>query len=376
MTGKPVRRKVAAANLHWAIGQSPYDFAAFLKKFPKLNSWMDGSIKPTILQLKKFADYADVPVGYLLLNRIPSSNVEKIPDFRAIGDEVPNEKEWSYGLRKTLELTRSKMEWISEYRKINECEPINFWGQYSLADSVDTVVEGALGILNLPFDWCVKETTKDKVFKYLRTKIESIGIIVLVSGIVGNNTHLPLDVKEFRGFVLKDEYAPTIFINGADALTARLFTLAHEFCHILIGEEGIGSKSESFCNSFAAKFLVPQQLFAESWEEMPEDYSALSKKFHVSQPVIYRVANTYGYINDEELRNLNREYYTRFTGMNSGGGNYYQNKVFSLGTVFGPAVIRAAQEGSLLFRDAYDMLGVNGRSFDSLVKQYEKGGTK
>jgi len=36
----------------------------------------------------------------------------------------------------------------------------------------------------------------------------------MVSGMMGGNTHRPLNVKEFRGFALAAPFAPLIFING------------------------------------------------------------------------------------------------------------------------------------------------------------------
>ena len=40
------------------------------------------------------------------------------------------------------------------------------------------------------------------------------------------------------------------------------------------------------------------------------------------------------------------------------------------GTVFGPTVVMAAKEGSLLFRDAFHLLGVNDYTFGCLAERY------
>ena len=91
------------------------------------------------------------------------------------------------------------------------------------------------------------------------------------SGIVGNNTHRPLDVAEFRGFAISHPLAPLVFINSADAPAARLFTLLHELAHLWVGSSGISNASpatpgnvrreEVFCNAVAGEFLAPHDVF-------------------------------------------------------------------------------------------------------------------
>jgi Zn-dependent peptidase ImmA (M78 family) len=106
--------------------------------------------------------------------------------------------------------------------------------------------------------------TWSDALRRLREAIEEARILVVVNGIVGNNTHRKLDPEEFRGFVLVDAYAPLIFVNNADGKAAQMFTLAHELAHVIFGSSAAfdlrrlmpaHDKTELACNQVAAEFL-------------------------------------------------------------------------------------------------------------------------
>jgi Zn-dependent peptidase ImmA (M78 family) len=117
------------------------------------------------------------------------------------------------------------------------------------------------------------------------------------NGIVGSNTHKPLDTNEFRGFAIYDKFAPLIFINSKDTVSAQTFTLIHEFVHLIIGESGVSlldlnhtdNEIELFCNELTAEILVPIKLLDIYWDksvDFEEHYMELSNIFSVSTLVI------------------------------------------------------------------------------------------
>lgn len=144
----------------------------------------------------------------------------------------------------------------------------------------------------------------------------------MMSGIVGNNTHRPLDINEFRAFAMVDDLVPLIFINSNDSVSGKLFSLLHEFAHICIGNNSLYndryssgtrvSKAESVSNAVAAEILVPQVMFEKKWKEIDKfddpikTIDALTKYFSCGTTVIARKALDNGYIDYSVYRKLSQ----------------------------------------------------------------------
>lgn len=86
--------------------------------------------------------------------------------------------------------------------------------------------------LELDTTWYEKCRNSREAFGFIRGQLETCGVIVMMNGVVGKNTHRALDINEFRAFTMVDEWAPLVFINAADSNGARLFSLLHEAAHI------------------------------------------------------------------------------------------------------------------------------------------------
>ena len=95
-------------------------------------------------------------------------------------------------------------------------------------------------------------------FNMIRYLIEKVGVLVFEIDKV--------DIQEMRGFAIAEKIMPVIAINRKDSFNGRIFSMLHEFVHILLGQGGISNTSyyeetdekiEIFCNKLAAEILVP-----------------------------------------------------------------------------------------------------------------------
>ena len=160
--------------------------------------------------------------------------------------------------------------------------------------------------LELEDTWYEKCKNPRDAFNYIRGKLEECGIVVMMNGVVGKNTHRALDVNEFRAFAMVDGWAPLIFINTADSNGAKLFSLLHEVAHIWIGEDDLFndrqnrvdgvSATEIICNAVAGELIVPKDIFLNKWNfsninmDVYATITELAKYFCCGEIVIARKA--------------------------------------------------------------------------------------
>ncbi len=268
---------------------------------------------------------------------------------------------------------------MSEYLIEQGQEPLPFVSSEKLGRDTNRVAAAIRQWLGIAPTWAAAESSWTNALRLLRSMVEKIGVLTVFNGVVGNNTHRKLDVAEFRGFVLCDQYAPLIFVNSSDAKAAQMFTLAHELAHLWIGRGAVfnlrmlqpaDDDHERFCDSVAAEFLVPREALRNSWaavKGMEDPFQSLAQQFKVSPLVSARRALDLGFIKKEEFfqfYNAYMEEVQRKGDRQKGGGDFYINQDMRIGRRFAEAVFRAAREGRLLYRDAYQLTGLSGDTFD------------
>jgi Zn-dependent peptidase ImmA (M78 family) len=234
------------------------------------------------------------------------------------------------------------------------------------------------------FDESQQARTWEDALRLQIEQIENAGVLVLRNGIVGNNTHRPLSVDEFRGFALADAYAPLIFINARDAKGAQMFTLAHELVHIWVGVSGISNLEktyadhddvERFCNQVAAELLVPAAELQEQWSQVSsrDDWlQPLTRRFKVSSLVILRRLNDGALISPSTFQQRYQAEQARFHAAateQDGGGDFYRTQRSRLSKQFLQALVESTLEGRTPYRDALRLLGLSKvETFQALAR--------
>src|SRR5581483_11775377 len=213
-----IRVDVKPALLRWARERARLREETLLRQFPKLREWEAGTTKPTLRQVEAFADATASPLGYLFLPE-PPEDALPIPDFRTLDDQPIRRP--SANLLDTIFDMQRRQAWLREDRIEAGHEPLPFIGSVT-ADAAPARIAAAMRrTVGAVAGWADLHGTWTDALSWLRNRAEMIGIIVVINGVVGNNTRRKLDPEEFRGFVLPDDYAPFVFLNGSDGKAAR-----------------------------------------------------------------------------------------------------------------------------------------------------------
>lgn len=345
-------------------GLTPEEVAKKLPTKPdRVLEWEAGDSKPTFRQAQHWANIAHVPFGFLFLKEPPAESLP-LPDLRTLGGVAPERP--SPNLLDTVKDVLRKQDWYLEYLQDQDSDPLPFVGRFTTQTSVKEVVADIRRTLGVD-----PEASRLNYDAYVRTLVEAAeaaGILVMRSGIALGNTHRKLDVAEFRGFAISNILAPIVFINSADADTARLFTLMHELAHIWIGSSGVsdggnpsGRREETFCNAVAGEFLAPEEAFRAAWNndlDWNGNLAPLAARFHVSTLVISRRARDLGYISSDQYGAYYRQILRAFQDKDGGGGDYYRSAKAKNSNRFSRAVLTETMSGRMLLRDASKLLGV------------------
>lgn len=368
----------------WALIESQKENEEVINKFPKIEQWMAGIQNPTFRQLESFAKFLKIPFGYLFLETPPKIDIMEA-EFRTIKNKHPY---ISKNLKDTITAMDIRRKWMSDYRKElgwDELTVINDFkkNKKRIIENDAILAKHLLGLE----DNCLSNTKNYAgAYNFLKETLETKGIIVMQNGIVGYNTRRRLDINEFRAFVLFDHIAPIIFINNNDSLGGKIFSLVHEYIHILLEQEDvlltndifIRKKNEGYINKIVGEFLIPEKDIRVYWNQKKEVFEQINQLSN-----IFKVSETALAIKLKELKLIDKtvldtvifegvKYFKERIGKTGEvGGNFYNTFNKRVSPAFTKAVIRSAEAREISYSYAFRLLGgIKGRTYDEIKERF------
>ena len=356
--------------LRWAAKRAHLHDDDLAARFSKWPLWLSGEAQPTLTQLEDFARLTHTAFGYFFLPQ-PPALVLPVPDFRTVRDEDLAEP--SSDLLDTLYLCQQRQDWYRDHARVHGLLALPFVGSARVQEAPEVVAQRLRETLGLSPEARRQIPTWTDALRQLIAKAEDAGVMVMVSSVVGSNSHRKLDVGEFRGFALADGLAPLVFLNGADSKAAQMFTLAHELAHVWLGATGVSDiqagqvpeqRTERWCNQVAAELLMPLEEMRATHQRnapIPDEIQRLAREFKVSTLVALRRLFDAGYITQAALWQHYREEQERLRTMkerSSGGGDFYRSLGARTSKRFARAMVSSTLEGLTSFPDAFRMLSM------------------
>ena len=372
-----VNVKIQPTIINWALSQTKEEKLG-AKLMKNIEQWLSGAKCPTFRQVEDFSRRSNIPLGYFFLQTPPEEQI-KLLEYRTIDSIRLTEP--SRDLIDTIHEMESVQQWMHDYRKEAGYELCSYLGCVKNIRQEGIIAERIRSDLGLDQEWYKDCNDRADAFLRIKNFLSECGIIVMMNGVAGKNTHRALDLNEFRAFAMTDDLAPLIFINATDSWGGRLFSLFHETVHIWFGENDLyndlrglvveGKDVEKVCNAVAAELMVPDKVFLKKWDENEQqDISFktkdLAKYFLCSESVIARKALDNKRINKiiyDEIVEEAIEAFGRLKQEKASGGNYYSTAQSRLDKVFVRSLCDSINSGRTSYTEAYRLTNTTGKTF-------------
>lgn len=337
-----------------------------------------GEKKPTIRQLKELSKMYKRPIASFFLNE-PKQEKPKPKDYRMLPNKVNQfDKKTIYVLRKARRMQELSRE-LSLYINYDTKAKIK---KVTLSDKPEKVAQHFRELFELSEEKQRKFKTSYQFFNYLRDIFEDMNIFVF---------QYSMPVEDARGFVFVDESPYVIVVNSKDIIEARLFSLMHEFAHILLGESAIDipdvtistkNKIERWCNEFSSSFLLPPNLAISLFESNKDiankklSLKSLSNRYKVSKKMILVNMLKLNYIKRQEydrILNLYEEKEeTKKESKLEGGIPSEKKRLSEVGNKFISLVANNYDKENITYSDALNYLSIKSKKFDTLLSKATK----
>lgn len=370
MAGSNFPVDVNPAVLTWAretAGYSLDEAGHKVADLQTLKAWESGKDRPTWRGIKRLAKLCKRPVAALLLAE-PPAEPPLPPDFRKLPEaskQLSPKTRFAIRTARWLATTAAELE-----GDLDRVAP--FAGPKTKPSrSPEALAEQSRRSLGIALDEQTQWQRSGEAFRQWRAAVEAQNVLVFQAS---------MPVEEVRGFSLFEGGKAVIVLNQSDAVNARIFTLFHEYCHLLLSKPGIclpeeGSltdtqRIETHCNRFAAAFLIPRDdLAARLNGEIPLEnkVSMLAVRYRVSRAVVLGRMRSLDAISEQAYRRVMARLEAKSPPPRrpGGGGRAPAERVVGeRGRVFVSLVVDALGRELITANDASAYLGVKLKDLD------------
>ena len=329
-----------------------------------MSEWENGDSLPNWTQVDKLAKLYNVSELLFFSNESIKKH-KTIPDYRIGADPKDDEK-----IKKLINLVVTRQKWLEKFVKEEGYQKNQLQGSGKGLDSKQLACMIA-DKLEINLDDFKKISGRKNALDYLIDKAEAKGIFV------GKTvSYHQIGVDDMRGLFISHDYCPFIILNRKDALSAQIFSLAHELSHFFRKSDAVSNSldfrktgkdidpEEIFCNKVAAELLLPEHEFTKDYYNKA-DIDVVSDIFQVSKIFIFYRLKELGKIREGTEHELEREIHKEMDenirakaekDKDKSGGNYTNNMRDSNGALFNKVVERSYLENKIGYVEASNLL--------------------
>lgn len=361
-----------AGMLSWARRSANIDADAAAASLSitteRLDKWERGDEHPSVAKLREMAALYRRPLAAFYMEG-PPRDFTLPRDLRRVhgANAQPFSPRLVYQCRLALSRRQVALD-LSE----GGPQGAQFVGSVPSARRPVEVAASARLLLGLTVTDQLRWNTEYVALNAWKDAVERLGVLVF---------HFTrVKVEEARGFSVPERTLPIIGLNGSDGPRPRMFTLAHELGHLLLGSGGMcgavgpmahaDEATETFCNMFAGCLLAPADalLSDPSVRNMaagaePDDalLALIADRFKLTREVILRRLVSIGMVSREFYR-LRRARYLEHkpaTSEDDGFLPWEQRVVRDLGQPFIRTVLDAYYDERITSADVAEHLGTS-----------------
>jgi len=383
--GRRIEALVDAKLLTWARDNSGLGLEVAAKKARvapgRLKNWEAGIARPTVNQLRGLAKAYKVPLGVFYLPE-PPQPVQPVRDFRRLPEGAPRVQ--SPELRFEIRHARARREIALELYEAVEGHLPQFDAEARLSEDAEAVGARMRNLLGMTRDRQAGFRDDYEAFDAWRSGVEKAGVLVFQARGV--------DVSEMRGFSIGETPLPVLVVNIRDGVRARIFSMLHDFVHVLLRETGLCDLGEEgrpeeeqqvevFCNRAAGAGMVPRDdLLQEDivsqksrakgppqWSDV--ELSELARRYRASRETVLRRLLICGLATQSFYKKKRAQFQKEWKPSPKGFAPPARAAVSTAGKLLVRLVLDAYYRANITASDVCDYLGVRFKHVGEIERE-------